>query len=304
MSAHVTTPNLASKPYVVVRDKATLTFNRGAGAADFVPFLFGSWFDNDVDKHLAPAYAIFGNGGANPAVAATAINAVNITNTLRARARLHRLAVRVSNTGSTGASSVPDGKFWLGTLRGTADHKGFATYGDLAFWLLGRNEAVEYTAYNAFTLPRNAVCSPGDFIEYESFNTVGSNATPLNHVVDHSLNQVFLVIGPSSNAQNYEIQIDAEWTMEYQSDPVLQSLHRTHTATPESTWNSVKTFVANHGGVLEEVAGAAAVGAAATLGAPELAGALLGREAGVAGIAQFGGRAAARRAVGWAPGLR
>lgn len=299
---HLTTPNLASKPYVVVRDKVTFTVARPASSVDSIPFLFGSFFDDGVERDISPVYAVtsYGGGGVDPSLNGNAIVAVNIPANLRAKARIHRLSIRVTNTGSVGASAIPDGKFWIGTLRGAADHKGHATWTSLADWLKNRNEAIEHSAYAAFSKPITAVCVPGDMIEYESFNDVGS-VSYLGATTDTSLNQAFLVLGPCSNAQNYDIQVDAEWTVEYLVDPVLQSLHSTHESLPSEVWHEARSFVANHSGVLEDVAlgaiaatgyGALAEGAAGTLG-------FLGSRQAIAGAARMAGRSAPRRAITW-----
>lgn len=295
-SRHYTTSNLSSKPYVVYRDKVTYSQLRSANQGERHVLLFGSWFDDDASKQVCPTYAVAGLGAAVPGSATGEgyINSTNLASALRARARIHRLAIRVTNTGSTGAGAVPDGKFWIGTLRGTTDRKAFATWTEMSNWLISRNEAVEFSAYSAFRKPVVAVAAPGDFIEYESFNPMGLTMNSFG-VADHSLTQIFVVIGSNTNAQTYDIQIDAEWTLEYQSDPVLQSLHSTHLsdAAPDSVWNRAKAFVANAGGVMEDVGiGAAAVAATASL--PEAAGAYLGRETFAQGAARFAGRAALR----------
>lgn len=290
----MTTSNLSSKPYVVFRDKVTYTQPRSGPQTDRHVLLFGSWFDDDASKHLCPAYGIAGLGLGVPGTTEGYISSTNLASGLRARARLHRLAVRVTNTGSTGASAIPDGKFWIGTLRGTADRRGFATWKDMSDWLISRNEAIEHSAYSAFRKPIVAVAAPGDFIEYESFNPIGA-AMNLNSVADHSLTQIFVVIGSNNSAQGYDFQIDAEWTLEYQADPILQSLHQTHLADglPDAVWNRAKAFVANSGGVMEDI-GLGAAAAAATMAMPEAAGAYLGRETFAAGAARFAGRAALR----------
>lgn len=296
-SPHVTTSNLGSKPYLVVRDKTTFTISRPLNTV-FHSVLLGAWFDDDESRHISPAYAIHAGGAQVPGAAGeTFVNAINVPPNLRARARLHRLAVRVTNTGSTGASAIPDGKLWIGTARGVIDRKAFATWNDLGIFLTSRSEATEYSNYRAFTRPLTAVTSPGDFIEYESFNDVGA-AMSGTCEADHSLNQVFICLGPNTSPQSFDFSVDAEWTIEYQADPILQSLHSTHRAdvAADSVWQDAKAFVADNSGVIEDVAGLGAL-AAGVVFAPEGAGAALAGF-GTRAMYRNGGRAAAIRALG------
>lgn len=286
---HIPTLGLSSTPYVVLRDRVVTTLTRTAPDTNDHVMLIGSWFTTSAEDTMSCLYAVQGTAANIPGTTETYVVPTNITPAVRARARIHRLSVRVTNTGSTGAGAVPDGKFWIGTLRSSVDRGGFPTWNALGTWLKSRPEMVEYSAYHAFQKPVSAVCTPGDFIAYESFKDL-SGVTPSTAVaISSAIRPVIFVLGPSTNAQSYDITVDAEWTVDYQSDAVLQSLASTHPGGNDSWFREASAWVANHSSILEDFAG----GALAIASNPELAG-YAGAAVALRGPARLGGRAGLR----------
>jgi len=258
--------------------------------------LINPWKQSAASGALCTTYAIYGKGLDVPGITESFGHAVNVTGSVLARARIHRMGVRVVNIGSTAVGSpVPDGKFYFGTLRGNVDRTAFASYNALSNFLVNRSEMKECTAYDAFTTPKVMSTSPNDWISWEQWDILGTNATT-TAFADDSLNTIAIVFRPTVNTQAYDIQVDVEWTLQYTADPVMQSLHRTHAATPDSVFDEARSFVANHSGFLEEAAvaglGTAMIGAAL----PEVAAGYVGRAVGTRAAARLAGMAP--RAIG------
>lgn len=287
-AAHLTTPSLAATPYVVVRDKITSTIAPSTTGGMTV-ILVGAFNAGNNDK-MSTTYGVYGSGASLPGgsndfrfAGVNYAGGGNIN-----RMRVHRLAVRVVNTGGSSAITVPDGKFWMGTLRGHVERGHFADYNALGAFLRGRNELREYSNYSAFTSAKTAVCAPYDFLDWEAFKDTIDVTAPNAKPAD-VLSQVAIVLGPTSNAQNFDVQIDVELCVQFTVDPLLQSLAKHHPAAPESVWHAARRFVSEHTPVLEDAgiaAGAAAFG-------PEMLGgaaAYFGGRGVLGAAARFGGR--------------
>jgi len=281
---------LAATPYVVVRDKVTFTDLKDTSTYK-VAMVFGAFKDIVTRDEQCCMYGFHGYGVQVPSATTSKILSKNIPEGVAARVRLHRLAVRFVCTGSTGTNTVPDGKLWMGTLRGNVDHTEFATYGDLADFIAERNEVKEYTMVKAFNEGISAVTCPYDFLEWERFKAV-ADVNPSSFTPDPSLSSIVIALGPNSNKFGFDVQIDAEWTVQYLKDPLMQSLHKHHDSLPEAVWHKARRFVSEHSGLVEDVGIAAGIaGGAAVL--PE-AGAYLGIRQAALGAMRLGGRAALR----------
>jgi len=133
----------------------------------------------------------------------------------------------------------------------------------------------EITNYQAFIKPAMAVCAPGDPIAWQSFSPLSqqSNNAAAFLTASPALGQIAIVFAPVSNAQNFDVSIDAEWTMAYTANPLMESLHTTHPEAGPGFWHTARNFVSNNLVPFEEIAAAGVGSAAAIAAAPELAGA-------------------------------
>jgi len=288
-ASHLTTPSLSATPYVVVRDKITVTVSPST-TVDRTVLMIGG-FNGGLEGTLSSLYGILGSGTAVPGGASdSGIYGVNFQAGVHTgRVRIHRIGVRVVNTGGSSSNTVPDGKFWMGTLRGTVRRNNFIDYNALGAWLVGRNELREYTNYSAFTSSKTAVCTPFDFLDWESFKDSATIAGPNVAVAMDTLSQVAIVMGPVKNAQSFDIQLDVELTSQFTTDPLLNSLSKHHPSVPDDVWHAARRFVSEHAPVLEE---GAAVAGAAMLGPEALgaAAAYMGSRAFAPAAARLGGR--------------
>lgn len=284
---HLTTPNLAATPYTVIRDKVVVPIVPSTTANISTVMLLGAWQSSLSTTSVSPLYGMVGTGGNVPGTTESFIVPTLIAPTVLARARLHRLSARICCTGGTTAgSAIPDGKIYFGTLRGVIDRTGFASWNVLSNFLLGRNELVERTNYETFTQPAHCVTCPNDFITWEQFGLLGG--APTNAVIaTPDLCTMAIVFPATVNTINIDVQIDAEWTLEYTLDPILQSTHRRHPGVAEEAWHQARGFVSDHGGQVMEGVAAAALAAAA---APEAA-AVVGTRLAMGGVANIAGRA-------------
>lgn len=283
---HFTTPVLAATPYTVIRDKVVVPFAL-TPTSGLTVLLLGSWQQSAATASVTPLYGVYGSGASVPGTTESTIVPILVTPSDLARARLHRLSARIVCTGGTTAGvAIPDGRCWFGTLRGNVDRTAFASWTSVANWSIGRNELVERTNYENFCKPAHLVTSPNDFLSWESFKVLGGAPTTAAFN-SPDLNTMVIVFGIPVNNINVDVQIDAEWTMEYTANAVLQSTHKRHQSAPEAVWHEARGFISDHGGQLAEgIVGAAAAAAVA----PEAIGGL-GARAAVAGVARLAGRA-------------
>lgn len=252
---HHSTESLRSTPYTVVNDRMVTQMSTSTTASTWTIALLGTWDQPTLTPGPARAccYGMIGSGTGVPFVTETYLNSVNMSPVAVGRNRLHRLAVRLVHTGSTGTSAIPDGITYVGLLRTPIDRGSFATYNALGGFLQSRPEMRAFSNYELFTKGVDMVMSSSDFLEWQSFKYIGLSGSGASLAASPAMGTLAIASANTVSAGNLTITVQAEWTVEYTADPVLQGTARHHSHVEDSVWHEASKAAHGAAGVIENV---------------------------------------------------
>jgi hypothetical protein len=128
------------------------------------------------------------------------------------RARLHRLAVTLSCTGSTALGALlPTSLVKYGALRAPLDPAQFATYGDVATHLLTKSELHTATSYSIMSRPVHISSYPIDVRDWENFKEITTGAALGAVDVDDTMATIAILIGTSGTVDQYHVTVHADY---------------------------------------------------------------------------------------------
>ena len=239
-------------PYTVIREKVALPFT--VNPTKGVTLIFGAFGAVGALNPIAGIFGLDGTGAGAP----SAVPSRLLTTATVGRARVHRLAVTLSCTGTNSPTTAPDGIVYMGTLRTPIDYSNslFTTFADVAALLTSREEVHACSALSLQYHPKRQVSHPLDTVSYDSFNTI-SASIPVTPPLQDGMAPIVVYIPRGVNVNSFILTVHVEWTIEYTADAVLQATARTHPTMPTSVWQQLTDGAISAGGVVSAAAGAA-----------------------------------------------
>lgn len=238
-----------------MNDRVVTAMPTSTTAATWTIALLGTWDQPSLVPGPARAccYGMIGSGTNVPFVTETYINSANMSPSAVGRNRMHRLALRLVHTGSTGTSAIPDGITYVGLLRTPIDRSSFATFNALGGFLQTRPEMRAYSNYELFTKGVDMVMSSSDFLEWQAFKYIGLAGAGASLASSPAMGSLAVASANTVNAGSLTLTIQAEWTVEYSSDPVLQGTARHHAHLSDGVWHEVSKAAHGAAGVIEDI---------------------------------------------------
>jgi len=266
---HFTHPENASTPYSVLKERIEL--NGTAGTNDNIVLIGPAGNDTIISSSIARRCAVAGT-----AIPSFTPTLSSVLPTTFSRARISRLSVSLSCTGTTGGV-VPYGMAKFGTLKEPIDYAQFTTESALAAFLNTRPELVSKSMYSLMERPVECVSTMLDYVDALKFKYPSYDVAYQDLVSDMFAPVVLFVPGSSGTAQGaFWLSITIEWNIIYTSgaDPVLASTHRLHTPKPITWWQSLGKAAQEASGIIDTTIRAVRTVGGAIEGAARVAGAI------------------------------
>lgn len=248
-NVHVPCP-ISTGAYTVIRSKTAL--NISTSTTNDTVVLFGPHSNSSLTSpNVTTIIGIQGTGTDVPGVTETNLfDALMLNDTAGAeQLQLHALTLEVQNVGTATTAS---GTMSVGAMSGRINRAAYSTFNALSTALTSRREMREYSAYSTLAKPVVVCAAPLDPIQWSQFDAlVGTTGGTSAQLSTDALTPIALVLPYTSAAANqYRVNVYCEWRVMYSTSGILASTHVVHKTTPNSFWDSVRSFVNNTGGVI------------------------------------------------------
>lgn len=274
-------------PYTVLREKINIPLASSTTASSPIALVVQPLLSTasrsfaGSDGGLSTTVAYWNTGSSTMVSGSLAQSSLLASNT-NARIRLHRIAAEFCCTGTAATTGVPDGLCYFGVLRTPCDPGALGTASNAYNYFATREEVQQRASLSLQYQPIRLVSYPLDPLSYQTFlPCTGFTDYATQVASSNAMAPIVIGIPTTVSACNFAVTLHIEWTVQYDSDAVLQSTARMHPGHDDETWASA----------IEDAIGGAGIVAAVRTAAERLGG------AGGGGLAQRGMQGLARRAL-------